>query len=51
MKDKNNIFHKKNTKNAKKQLKKTGKNPLFFKLLPTCPQGSVDGVFNRLELG
>ena len=48
MKDKNNIFQKKNTKNAKKLSKKGGKHP-FFKLLPTYPQGSVGGVFNRPE--
>ena len=45
VKDKNNIFLRKTTKNAKKW----GKTPFFQTAggLPTCPQGSVGGVFNR----
>ena len=43
VKDKNNIFLRKTTKKSRK----TGKKHPFIKLLPTCPQGSVGGVFNR----
>ena len=43
VKDKNNISSEK----PQKTPKNGGKNTFFFKLLPTCPQGSLGGVFNR----
>ena len=46
VKDKNNIFLRKTTKKRQKM----GKKHLFFKLLPTCPQGSVGGVFERPDV-